>query len=151
VTPAAIRPLAEQDLIERSRNYRRQGGAELAERFFDAAIAALQAIDTSPGIGSPRVGDLIGLDGLRRISLEGFPCGWLYLVRPDFLDVIRLLAAEVRPASTPGLVAVDILVRDDNARIEAVAVTWPGRRVSTFLRQIPSRITVSWRCPPWAR
>lgn len=90
--PTAIRPLAEQDLVERSRYYRRAGGPELAERFFDAAIAALRVIEASPGIGSPRVGELIGLDGLRRIGIEGFPCGWLYLVRPNFLDVIRLLA-----------------------------------------------------------
>ena len=89
---AAIRPLAETDLIERSRYYRQAGGSELAERFFDAAISAIQSIEASPGIGSPRVGELIGLDGLRRIGIEGFPCGWLYLERPTHLDVVRLLA-----------------------------------------------------------
>jgi hypothetical protein len=27
---------------------------------------------------------------MRRIN--GFPCGWYYFVRPDHLDVVRLLA-----------------------------------------------------------
>lgn len=89
---AALRPLAESDLIERSRYYRHAGGSELAERFFDAAISAIRSIEASPGLGSPRVGELIGLDGLRRVGIEGFPCGWLYLERAQRLDVIRLLA-----------------------------------------------------------
>ena len=89
---AALRPLAESDLIDRSRYYRQAGGSDLAERFFDAAISAIRSIESSPGLGSPRVGELIGLDGLRRIGIEGFPCGWLYLERPKHLDVIRLLA-----------------------------------------------------------
>ena len=90
--PAALRPLAESDLMERSRYYRRAGGAPLGERFFDAAIAALHTAETHPGCGSPRVGELVGLDGLRRIGIEGFSCGWIYLERDDSLDVIRLLA-----------------------------------------------------------
>ena len=90
--PAALRPLAENDLIERSRYYRQAGGPPLAERFFDAAIAALRSIEANPGLGSPRVGELIDLDGLRRVGIEGFPCGWLYLERADLLDVVRLLA-----------------------------------------------------------
>lgn len=90
--PAALRPLAETDLIERSRFYRKAGGSELAERFFDAALGAVRSIEASPGLGSPRVGELVGLDGLRRIGIEGFPCGWLYLERPRHLDVVRLLA-----------------------------------------------------------
>jgi toxin ParE1/3/4 len=92
VKPAALRPLAETDLIERSRYYREAGGSQLAERFFDAAIAALRAIETSPRLGSPRVGELVGLDGLRRAGIDGFPCGWIYLERTELLDVIRLVA-----------------------------------------------------------
>jgi toxin ParE1/3/4 len=92
VKPAALRPLAEDDLVERTRYYRRAGGSELAERFFDAAIAALRLVEESPGVGSPRVGELIGLPGLRRIGVEGFPFGWLYLERPELLDVLRLVA-----------------------------------------------------------
>lgn len=90
--PANLRPLAEVDLVERTQHYRDGGGVELGERFFDAAIAALTSIEELPGIGSPTVGELIGIDGLRRIGVEGFPCGWLYRERDHHLDVIRLLA-----------------------------------------------------------
>lgn len=90
--PAALRPLAEADFTERSRYYLEAGGRELAERFFDTALAALRAIEASPGIGSPRVGELVGIDGLRHIGIDGFPCGWIYLERAELLDVIRLLA-----------------------------------------------------------
>ena len=89
---ASLRPLAENDLIERTRHYGRAGGDDLGARFFDAAIAAFEAVETAPGLGSPRVGEAIGLPGLRRIGVDGFPCGWLYLERAADIDVIRLLA-----------------------------------------------------------
>lgn len=90
--PAELRPLAESDLVEQAAHYRGAGGRELAARFFDAAIAALRAVEGAPGVGSPRIGELIGFPELRRVGVSGFPCGWLYLERPDALDVVRLLA-----------------------------------------------------------
>ena len=90
--PAELRPLAEADLVERTHHYRDAGGSELGTRFFDAAIAALRSIEESPGIGSPRIGELIGVPEVRRIGIQGFPCGWLYIERPQLLDVVRLLA-----------------------------------------------------------
>lgn len=100
---AALRPLAETDLLQRSVYYRQAGGPEFAGRFFDAAVSAIRSIEASPGLGSPRVGELIGLDGLRRIGIEGFPCGWLYIERPKHLDVVRLLADRQDLASALGL------------------------------------------------
>lgn len=45
-----------------------------------------------PGIGSPIIGELTGVPGLRRVGVDGFPCGWFYFEREDHLDVVRLLA-----------------------------------------------------------
>lgn len=90
--PAQLRPLAEQDLIERTRYYVAAEDAVLGERFFDEAIAALRSVEAMPGIGSPLVGELIGVDGLRRIGVTGFPCGWFSIERGEHLDVVRLLA-----------------------------------------------------------
>lgn len=104
---AALRPLAETDLLERTVYYRHAGGVQLAGRFFDAAVSAIRVIEASPGLGSPRVGELVGLDALRRIGIEGFPCGWLYLERPKHLDVVRLLADRQDLASALGLVDDD--------------------------------------------
>jgi len=45
-----------------------------------------------PGAGSPRVGELCGIDGLRVRRIANFPCGWFYFASSDRVDVVRLLA-----------------------------------------------------------
>ena len=92
MTATRLRPLAEADLVERTRYYRREGDDQLGERFFGAAIAALDAIGRMPGAGSPRVGELCGVSGLRFRSVVGCPCGWFYFIADDHVDVVRLLA-----------------------------------------------------------
>ncbi|MGF1600310.1 MAG: type II toxin-antitoxin system RelE/ParE family toxin [Acidimicrobiales bacterium] len=92
MTVAYLRPLAEQDLVERTRYYRDEGGDELGERFFEGAIASLRALERMPSIGSPRIGELCDIPGLRSYRIEGFPTGWFYLVRAEHIDVVRLLA-----------------------------------------------------------
>ena len=92
MTTTRLRPLAEADLIERTRNYRREGGDDLGRRFFDAAVAALDAIGRMPGAGSPRLGELCDIPGLRFRRIIGFPCGWFYFIAPDHVEVVRLLA-----------------------------------------------------------
>jgi toxin ParE1/3/4 len=92
VTVARLRPLAEDDLVERARHYSTEGGTDLAVGFFDAAVASLRAIEKMPNAGSPRVGELCEIPGLRVRRVEGFPVGWFYFVRPDHADVVRLLS-----------------------------------------------------------
>jgi toxin ParE1/3/4 len=92
VTRPILRPQAEVDLVERSRYHRDEGGFDLGERFFDAAIAVLDAIGRMPGAGSPRVGEMCGIDGLRVRRIPSFPCGWFYFASDDRVDVVRLLA-----------------------------------------------------------
>jgi toxin ParE1/3/4 len=92
VTRPILRPQAEVDLVDRTQRYGREGGSELAERFFDAAMTALNAIGRMPGAGSPRVGELCGIDGLRVRRVPAFPCGWFYFSSGARVDVVRLLA-----------------------------------------------------------
>ena len=92
MSPASLRPLAEADLVERTRYYRPHAGEDVATRFFEAAINALRAVERMPGTGSPRDGELCDVPGLRVRRIEGLPCGWFYFTRPDHLDVVRLLA-----------------------------------------------------------
>lgn len=92
MTRPILRPQAEVDLAERSHYYRFDGGADLGEGFFDAAITALDAIGRMPGAGSPRVGEVCGIDGLRVRRITNFPCGWFYFASGDHVDVVRLLA-----------------------------------------------------------
>ena len=92
MTTVRLRPLAEAELVERTRYYAREGDADLGERFLDAAIAALGAIGRVPGAGSPIVGERCGIPGLRVRRVVGFPCGWVYFDRDTQVDVVRLLA-----------------------------------------------------------
>ena len=92
MTRPSLRPQAEVDLVERAHYYRDEGGSDLGERFFDAAMNALDAIGRMPGAGSPRVGEVCGIDGLRVRRIPNFPLGWFYFASGDRIDVVRLLA-----------------------------------------------------------
>lgn len=88
---ARLRPLAEADLMGVVRHYASEAGLLLAERVFEAAMASLKPIERMPAIGSPRLGQLCDIPGLRAWRVEGFPMQWLYFERDDHLDVVRLL------------------------------------------------------------
>jgi toxin ParE1/3/4 len=105
VKPAVLRPRAEVDLLEIAQWYAERGGESLAERFFDAAREASTSIERMPGIGSPRLGQLIGLEGLRSWPLNGFPVRWFYLEQTNFVDLVRLLAdrQDIAAILRPGL------------------------------------------------
>ncbi|MCD0417952.1 type II toxin-antitoxin system RelE/ParE family toxin [Rubrivivax sp. JA1024] len=89
--PARLRPRAELDLVEVAGHYAREGGRALGERVFDAALEALVPIQRMPGLGSPRLGLLCEIPGLRSWRAAGFPLQWLYLEAEDHVDVVRLL------------------------------------------------------------
>jgi toxin ParE1/3/4 len=99
--------LAEADLIGKTAHHRSAGGYKLAERFFDSALASLRSIEGIPGIGSPLVGDMCEIPGLRSCPVKGFPIHWYYFIAEDYLDVVRLLAdaqdlpAILSPTDTP--------------------------------------------------
>ena len=101
---AHLRPQAEADLLEATRHYATEGSIELAERMFDAAIAALEPIERMPGMGSPRLGQLCEIPGLRSWRVTGFPMQWLYFEAEDHLDVVRLLGErqDIIAILTPG-------------------------------------------------
>jgi toxin ParE1/3/4 len=88
---AHLRPQAEADLLDATRHYATEGSVELAERMFDAAIAALEPNERMPGMGSPRLGQLCEIPGLLSWRITDFPMQWLYFEAEDHLDVVRLL------------------------------------------------------------
>ena len=56
-----------------------------------AARKAIDQLERNPGIGSPRIGELLDIPGLRSWRLSGFPLVWFYFERDDHLDFTRLL------------------------------------------------------------
>ena len=89
--PAVLRPQALRDQQGEVRYYRNEGGTRLAVTVAKATNEALDQVELEPGIGSPRLGKLLGIPGLRSWRLGKFPLLWCYFERGDHLDVVRLL------------------------------------------------------------
>jgi toxin ParE1/3/4 len=89
--PAHLRPKALADRRESARYYRREASTRIAEEMVVASRQALDQIEQNPGTGSPRIGQELGIPGLRSWRVSGFPLIWFYFEREDHLDVVRLL------------------------------------------------------------
>lgn len=89
--PAVLRPQALRDQQGEVRYYRKEGGSRVAVKLANATNAALNQIELDPGIGSPALGKLLGVPGLRTWRVGKFPLLWCYFERGDDLDVVRLL------------------------------------------------------------
>ena len=89
--PAVLRPQALRDQQGEVRYYRKEGGARVAVRVAKATNAALDQVELDPGIGSPTLGKLLGIPGLRTWRVSKFPLLWCYFEFGEYLDVVRLL------------------------------------------------------------
>ena len=89
--PAVLRPQAGRDRQAEVRYYRKEAGSRIAVRLVRATNSALDRIELNPGIGSPLLGRVLDIAGLRTWRVTGFPLLWLYFERVDHLDVVRLL------------------------------------------------------------
>jgi len=89
--PAVLRLQALRDQQGEVRYYRKEGGSRVAVKLANASNAALDQIELDPAIGSPTLGKLLGIPGLRTWRVAKFPLLWCYLERRDLLDVVRLL------------------------------------------------------------
>jgi toxin ParE1/3/4 len=89
--PAVLRPQALRDQQGEVRYYRKEGGGRVAVKVAKATDDALDPVELDPGNGSPRLGKLLGIPGLRTWRVGKFPLRWCYFERGDHLDVVRLL------------------------------------------------------------
>ena len=89
--PAILRPQAQRDRQSEVRYYRKEAGSKVAVRLVNATNAALDQIEVEPGIGSPVLGKILDIPGLRTWRVTKFPLLWFYFERDDHLDVVRLL------------------------------------------------------------
>lgn len=88
---AIPRPQARADLHAEIVYYRKQVGKLIANQLAGAADDALQHLQQNPGTGSPRIGQILEIPGLRSWRVSSFPLIWFYFEREDYLDVVRLL------------------------------------------------------------
>ena len=89
--PAILRPQAQRDRQNEVRYYRKEAGSKVAVKLVNASNAALDQIEVEPGIGSPVLGKILDIHGLRSWRVTRFPLLWFYFERNDHLDVVRLL------------------------------------------------------------
>lgn len=89
--PAVLRPQALRDQQGEVRYYRKEGGTRLAVKVAKSTNEALDQIELEPGTGSPRLGKLLDIPGLRTWRVGKFPLVWCYFEREAHLDVVRLL------------------------------------------------------------
>ena len=104
--PAVLRPQALRDQQGEVRHYRKEGGTRVAVKLANATNAALDQIELDPGIGSPKIGELLGkllgIPGLRTWRVAKFPLLWCCFERGDQLDVVRLLGERQNIAAILG-------------------------------------------------
>ena len=89
--PAVLRPQALRDQQGEVRYCRKEGGTRVAAKVANATNKALDQVELEPGVGSPRLGELLGIPGLRIWRVGKFPLLWCCFERGDHLDVVRLL------------------------------------------------------------
>lgn len=89
--PYFLRPLARDDRRSEVRYYRKEAGARVALQLVNALAEALEQISRNPGMGSPTLGQELGLAGLRTWRVRGFPLTFWYFEREVHVDVARLV------------------------------------------------------------
>ena len=99
---AVLRPQALRDQQGDVRYYRKEGGTRVAVKLANATNAALDQIELDPGTGSPTLGKLLGIPGLRIWRVARFPLLWCYFESGDHLDVVRLLGERQDSAAILG-------------------------------------------------
>lgn len=72
--------------------YRREAGGTVAKKLSKSLRRAQARLSLQPGLGSPRVGQVLGVQGLRAWPIDGFPMSLWYFEHPDHVDVVRLVA-----------------------------------------------------------
>jgi toxin ParE1/3/4 len=72
--------------------YQREAGGPVAAKLAKRLREAADRISREPGLGSPRLGQALNVEGLRAWPLDDFPMSLWYFERPDHVDVIRVVA-----------------------------------------------------------
>jgi toxin ParE1/3/4 len=91
VKRALLSPAAKQDRRDELRYYRTEAGTRVAQRLVDALKKALNTLEQQPAMGSPDLGNDLGIEGLRAWRLDGFPLSLWYFERADHVLIVRVI------------------------------------------------------------
>lgn len=85
---------AQADEREVVAHYAREAGLDIAFRFTEAVRDTYRSIGDRPAIGSPRYGDILGIENLRSRTVKRFPYLVFYVELEDHVDIWRVLQAQ---------------------------------------------------------
>lgn len=97
--PCRLRPLAREDRRAEVHYYRQEAGSAVAGRLVKALAGAQHGLERNPAIGSPTLGKLLNIEGLRTWGIEGFPLAYWYFERADHIEVVRLVGQRQDPTA----------------------------------------------------
>lgn len=87
-----VQESAELDVLHQVEWYAKQGLIDVAQRFSEASVQAINSLVSAPEAGSPRYIDNPKLQGLRTWSVKGFDeFRVYYILHADLLIVVRIL------------------------------------------------------------
>ena len=72
--------------------HQREAGSTVARKLMKSLRQAERRLSMQPGLGSPRIGQVLDVDGLRAWPVDGFRMSLWYFERSDHVDVARLVA-----------------------------------------------------------
>ena len=71
--------------------YRQKAGSAVALKLSRNLRKAEATLSSEPGIGSPRIGEELGIPELRAWLIAEFPLSFWYFEREDHVDIVRLV------------------------------------------------------------
>ncbi len=93
-TRVVPRASAIRDAEDATDYYIQEASDAVAYRFIEALLAAYGRLEENPEVGSRRLGESLGISGLRTWHLRGFPYVVCYEVLTDSVDIWRILHAQ---------------------------------------------------------
>jgi len=92
VKPVRVRATAKADMRREVAYYLREAGGAVAKKLAKSLRQSMKRISLEPGLGSPRMGQDLDVEGLRAWPLDGFPMSLWYFERIDHVDVVRVIS-----------------------------------------------------------
>ena len=72
--------------------HQREAGSAVARKLTTSLRQAERRLSMQPGLGSPRIGQVLEVEGLRAWLIDGFSMSLWYFERADHVEVVRLVA-----------------------------------------------------------
>ncbi len=109
--PCVLRPKGREDRRHEVCYHRSKAGEGTAIQLVSALEEALLQLSRDPCIGSPAIGHVLDVEGLRSWRLNGFPLSLWYFERDNQVDIVRLVGQRTEAL----WIDIEVIERDSEA------------------------------------